>query len=163
MDYTLEPMTDEHRKPVIDIYNHFARQGFAAYPEEAVGYAVFDRFLDIAKGYPSAVARTADGRVVGFGFLHAFLPADTFHRTAEVTYFILPEHTRKGIGEKMLDAFMDEARKIGVDNLLANVSSRNEASLEFHRKHGFVECGRFAQVGRKFGQDFDVVWLQKKI
>jgi phosphinothricin acetyltransferase len=46
-------------------------------------------------------------------------------------------------------------------SLLANVSSRNEASLNFHLKNGFVECGRFKDVGTKFGEYFDVVWLQK--
>jgi len=25
------------------------------------------------------------------------------------------------------------------------------------------ECGRFLKVGRKFGEDFDAVWLQKRL
>jgi L-amino acid N-acyltransferase YncA len=163
MDYRFESMTPDHRKPVIDIYNHYIEKSWAAYPDEPVGYALFDRFLDMTRGYPSLVVRTDSGEFVGFAFLRAFLPAATFRRTAEITYFILPEHTHRGLGEKILKRFEEDASKAGVDNLLASISSRNRFSLDFHGKHGFVECGRLRNVGRKFGEDFDVVWMQKMI
>jgi L-amino acid N-acyltransferase YncA len=163
MPHTLVPMTVEHRKEVIDIFNYFVENDWSAYPDQALGYAVYDRFLDMARGYPAFVALSENGAVAGFGFLHAFLPAGTFNRSAEVTYFIRPEHTRQGIGGMMLEAFEEGARRRGVDNLLASISSRNQASLDFHLRHGFVECGRMPAVGRKFGEDFDVVWMQKKI
>jgi L-amino acid N-acyltransferase YncA len=163
MNYSLEPMSPDHRKPVIDIYNHYIEKSWAAYPDEPVDYAIFDRFLDMTTGYPSLVVRTDSGEIVGFAFLRSFLPAATFSRTAEITYFILPEHTHRGLGERILERFEAEASKAGVDNLIASVSSRNRFSLEFHGKHGFVECGRLKNVGRKFGEDFDVVWMQKTI
>lgn len=163
MPYTFESMTAEHRKSVIDIFNHFVEHSFAAYPQEPLDYVRFDRFLDMAKGYPSAVVKTDSSGIVGFAFLHPFLPSATFKRTAEITYFLLPEHTRQGLGTTLLNRFTEEARRLGVDNLLANISSRNQISLDFHRNHGFVECGRFRDVGLKFGQTFDVVWMQKRI
>jgi L-amino acid N-acyltransferase YncA len=156
-------MTRDHRGPVIDIYNHFIEESWAAYPDEPVDYALFDRFLAMIRGYPSLVVRSESGEVVGFAFLHAFLPAGTFRRTAEITYFILPEHTRLGLGRRILERFQSEAARAGIDNLLASISSRNAPSIEFHRKNGFVECGRLRQVGLKFGEDFDVVWMQKRI
>jgi len=163
MNYSLEPMSPDHRKPVIDIYNHFIEKSWAAYPDEPVGYPLFDRFLDMVRGYPSLVVLTDTGEVVGFAFLRAFLPTATFRRTAEITYFIMPEHTRRGLGERILVRFEEAAEKAGVDNILASVSSRNRFSLDFHVKHGFAECGRLRSVGRKFGEDFDVVWMQKRI
>ena len=45
MTYTFESMTVEQRQAVIDIFNNFIMNGFAAYPEEPLGYALFDRFL----------------------------------------------------------------------------------------------------------------------
>jgi L-amino acid N-acyltransferase YncA len=163
MGYCFESMTPDHRKPVIDIYNHFIEKSWAAYPDEPVDYALFDRFMDMVRGYPSLVVRSESGEVVGFAFLRAFLPADTFRRTAEITYFILPEHTHHGLGRRILERFQKEAVKAGIDNLLASISSRNTLSIEFHRKNGFVECGRLQDVGQKFGEDFDVVWMQKRI
>ena len=56
-----------------------------------------------------------------------------------------------------------EASEKGINNILAGISSLNSASLAFHRKRGFQERGCFQRIGRKWGQDFDVVWMQKMI
>jgi L-amino acid N-acyltransferase YncA len=162
MDYTLETMTESHRQAVIDIFNHYIQNSFAAYPDQPVEYHFFDRFTEMSAGYPTAVVKT-EAKVVGFGFLRPFHPASTFRRTAEVTYFIMPEHTRRGLGTAMLDYFTEQAKKLGIDSILASVSSRNQVSLNFHVQKGFQECGRLPQVGRKFGQDVDVVWMQKRL
>jgi L-amino acid N-acyltransferase YncA len=50
-----------------------------------------------------------------------------------------------------------------VTTLAAPISSRNEQGIAFHLKHGFVEVGRFHQIGRKMGQLFDVVRMQKML
>ncbi|MEW6443821.1 MAG: N-acetyltransferase family protein [bacterium] len=164
MAYSFEPMSHLHRNAVIDIFNHFVTNSFAAFLEEPLPYEAFARFLEMARGYPSLVAREAGtGQVVGFAFLRAFHPAATFLRTAEVTNFILPEHTRKGIGSALLGRLIEAAPARGIDCLLAAISSQNEQSLCFHRKQGFRECGRFLTVGRKLGEDFDVVWMQLRL
>jgi L-amino acid N-acyltransferase YncA len=163
MTYELQSLVEADRTAVVRIFNYFVEHSFAAYPEEPVGDEFFDRVLTLSKGYPAVTVKTDAGDVVGFGFLRAFNLSGTFRRTAEVGYFILPEHTGRGIGEKMLSHFTREARAIGVDNLLASVSSLNEQSLHFHAKAGFERCGRFVAVGRKSGLDFDVVWFQKRL
>jgi phosphinothricin acetyltransferase len=157
---TLAEMTDEHRKAVIDIFNHYVVNSFAAYPADPVGYEFYDRFLDMTRGYPAVVARVDGETAVGFAFLHPYRAGSTFRRVAEVTYFIMPEHTGQGIGTTILEHLKLAAREQGIDTLLANISSRNEGSLRFHSKHGFEECGRFRRIGTKLGEDFDVVWMQ---
>ena len=163
MAYRLQALAENDRTAVVSIFNYFVQRSFAAYPEEPVGDEFFDRVRDMSKGYPAVTARTDDDKVAGFGFLRAFHPASTFSRTAEIAYFVLPEHTGQGVGSRMLSCFVEAARQIGVDNLLASVSSLNEQSLEFHRKSGFECCGRFPGVGRKAGRDFDVIWFQKRL
>lgn len=113
-------------------------------------------------GYPAYVVKH-QAEVVDFGALKPYLMPDTLARTAEVSYFILPGHTGQGLGARLLDTLIGEARARGVDNLLANVSSLNEGSLRFHERHGFVQVGRFPKVGRKWDQDFDLIWLQKAL
>ncbi len=163
MKYDLIPMTEAHREPVMRIFNHYVENSFAAYFDAPLPPAFFDRFLAMTQGYPALVALAETGEVAGFGFLHAYHPAPTFSRTAELSYFIAPEHMRRGIGGLMLARFVAAARGMGVDNLLASISSRNVESLAFHTKHGFVEAGRLRAVGRKCGEDFDVVWMQRRI
>lgn len=163
MDYSLEPMSAAHREAVIDIFNHFIRHSHAAFLADPVDYAFFDWFLKISRGYPALVVRDAAGQVVGFSFLRPHHTADTLRRAAEVTYFILPDHTRQGLGTAILELFVEQAGPLGIDTLLAAISSKNQESLKFHQKNGFREVGRFARIGRKFGEDFDVVWLQKRL
>ncbi len=162
-EVTFEPMAEGHGRAVIDIFNHFITHGFAAYPDQPVPYEFFDRFLQITQGSPAFVAKVASGQVVGFGFLRPFHPADTLRRTAELTYFLSPEFTKRGIGTALLNRLIEEAIPLGVDSLVASISSRNEASIAFHRKNGFRECGRFQRAGRKNGEDFDIVWMQRHI
>ncbi len=163
MKYVLERLSERHRKPVIDIFNSFVKSGFAAYPDTEVEYRFFDRLLEMTRGYPAVAAKDATGRIVGFGLLRPFHFAATFKRAAEVSYFLLPETTRQGLGTTILAMFVAEARKMGIDSILASISSRNVESIDFHVKRGFVECGKFKKIGRKFGQDFDVVWMQKRL
>ena len=161
--YTLERMTDAHGKPVIDIFNYYIEHSFAAFCEQPLPYEYYAALLERIGTLPSCIAKDEAGAVVGFSFLRPYHPAPTLRRTAEIGYFIHPEHTRKGLGGQILDYLMGEARQRGIDNFVASISSRNEPSLAFHRAHGFAECGRFKAVGRKNGCDFDVVWMQRKI
>lgn len=163
MDYSFEEMTAIHRQAVIDIFNYFIKHSYAAFPEKKVGLDFFDRFLEMSPGYPKMVVKASDGEIIGFGAMRPHHFADSFQRTAELSYFLLPTYTRRGIGTSLLQLFIREARQKGIDSLLANISSRNEESLSFHLKNGFRECGRFLRVGRKFGEDFDTVWMQKLV
>ncbi len=163
MDYSLETLSASHRQPVIDIFNYFIRNSHAAFLDEPVDYHFFDHLLKLSRGYPALVVKDAAQQVVGFAFLRPHYSEYTFRRAAEITYFILPEHTRQGLGSAILELFMEQAEALGIDTILACVSSKNPESLNFHQKNGFRECGRFAKIGRKFGEDFDVVWLQKRL
>jgi phosphinothricin acetyltransferase len=163
MGYSLEEMNADHRREVIDNFNYYITQTLAAFPDEPVSYDFFDRFLELSSGYPAVVVKAETGEVVGFGFLRAYHSARTFARTAEIAYFIRPEHTRQGLGTAMLEHLMKRARKQGIDSLLASIYCHNEASVSFHQKNGFRQCGRLLRAGRKFDQDLDVVWMQKHL
>ncbi|MDQ7821633.1 MAG: N-acetyltransferase family protein [Candidatus Eremiobacteraeota bacterium] len=163
MEFTFEPLSEKNRKAVIDIFNYFVEESFAAYPEHRVDYDFFDVFLKMSEVYPGIAICDDIGATVGFALLRPYHPASTFTRTAEIGYFILPSFTGKGAGTKALHYLVREAEALGVDTIVASISSRNEESIRFHLKNGFTECGRLRRVGRKFGEDFDVVWMQKRI
>jgi phosphinothricin acetyltransferase len=156
-------MAENDREAVVDIFNHYVEKSFAAYPEQKMPSEFFDFLLEVTQGYPAIVVKDRDAgeAVVGFGFMRAYHHIETLRRTAEIAYFIRPEYTRKGLGHSIIEHFIQEAQSCGVDSLLANISSLNEQSLSFHKKMGFEQCGRFRRVGRKFGKDFDVIWMQK--
>jgi len=163
MEYRIRDAADGDARAVTDVLNSFVEDSFAAYNATPVPAEFFTKIRQLAEGYPFYVVEAESGDVIGFAMLRRHHPADTFDRTAELTYFLLPEHTRRGLGTRLLTVLMERAVELGIDQVLASVSSLNEQSLQFHRKHGFVECGRFREVGRKLGRDFDVVWFQKSL
>jgi phosphinothricin acetyltransferase len=63
----------------------------------------------------------------------------------------------------LLEALVDEARRLGKHVLIAGVAADNNASIRLHLRHGFVETGRMPEVGIKFGRWLDLVFLQKTL
>ncbi len=161
-NFLIRNAVDEDRDQILAVFNHYVKESFAAYPDRSLDGTFFDFMKTIVYGDAFFVLETPQKRIAGFGFLKKYHPYPAFKRTAETGYFILPEFTRKGLGTRLLEALEKEARALGVRTLLANVSSFNPQSLAFHQKHGFRECGRFKKIVRKFGQDIDIVWMQKE-
>lgn len=157
---TIRPVTGADREAVIDIFNHYITTSFAAYPDKPVPPAFFNA---LCEGIHAFLVIENDGEVLGFGMLKSFIPFATFARTATVTTFIAPSHRHQGYGTVMMEAMIREARKKRIVMLLANISSKNTESLTFHKKHEFFECGRMYEVGFKFNELFDIVWMQKDL
>lgn len=163
MEYSIGPMSTEDCESVMDIFNFYVENTFAAYPEDRLPYQAFDMFLKMSDGFPSGTIKDQNGKIVGFGMLRSHNPMPTFSQTAEVTYFIHPDHTGKGLGKMLLDSLEKGAIDKGITTILANISSNNPNSIRFHEKNGFIECGRFRRVGRKMGEEFDTVWMQRML
>ena len=163
MEYSLSEIANEDREEIIDIFNYYVENSFAAFPENRLPYQAFDMLLQMSKGFPTGSIKDKNGMIVGFGMLRAHNPMPAFSQTAEVTYFIHPDHTGKGLGKILLEFLEREGRERGITTLLANISSLNAGSINFHKKNGFIERGRFKEVGKKNGQLFDTVWMQKTL
>lgn len=161
MQYRLREAADSDGASVMEVFNHFVENSFAAYPERKVPEAYFAALRTPGDRYPLLLAETPGGSVVGFGMLRQHHRAEAFNRTAEIGYFIREDHCGKGIGRQFLARLEQAGREKGIGVLLANISSLNEKSLRFHQRNGFTECGRFRKIGTKFGREFDVVWMQK--
>ncbi|RJX21568.1 MAG: N-acetyltransferase [Ammonifex sp.] len=163
MDFRIRKLSEGDRTAVVDIFNHFVEYSFAAYPAKKVGYGFFEYLKETARGDSFYVIESPEAQVIGFGLLRKYHGGSIFHRAAELAYFIMPAYGNRGLGTKLLTALLSDATKMGVETVLASISSLNAASLNFHRKNGFAECGRFKRVGKKNGRDFDVIWMQRFI
>ena len=61
----------------------------------------------------------------------------------------------------MLEALLEGGRKRKIHAIVGAIDSQNEVSLKLHAKYGFMEAGVFLEVGCKFGEWRDVVYLQR--
>lgn len=83
-----------------------------------------------------------DGAVVGFAICEreeGRSPTWEWPRDflAIVDFVVLPEHRGKGVGERLLEAAEEEARRLGVAALDLNVAAPNEGARRFYERHGF--------------------------
>jgi phosphinothricin acetyltransferase len=134
----------------------------AAYREHEVEPDYFLGFLEVGKTHPGYAIVDEAENVIGFCMLKPHIALSTFSQTAEIMYFIDPEFTGRGVGSAALARLERDAKDMGITKILASISSENEGSQNFHRKNGFVEYGRFPDIGKKFGRRFGVIWMGKE-
>ena len=161
--YRYTPIQDTDGEAIIEIFNYYILHSDAAFPEEEVPVSFFEMMRPFIIRYPSVAVRDESGACIGFGMLRPHNPMPAFDHTSEISYFIRQDHTGEGIGKAMLSYLEEGGRKQGINRILAPISSRNEGSIRFHQKAGFVECGRFHKVGKKRGVLFDTVWMEKEL
>lgn len=161
MKTVIRPVVDTDWDPIVGIFNHFVVESFAAYLAEPVDPSFLRDRQEANPTFPFVVAENENG-VVGFAFISPFHSASSMRHTATLTYFLHPETTGQGIGTALLAHLLESGRHLGITNFLAHISSLNSGSIRFHLKHGFIECGRFINVGIKKGTPFDMVWMQKQ-
>ncbi len=157
------PLGKDDAPQVMHIFNYYVEHSDAAFFEDLVPEPFYFKMLELLGSYPSAVIRTTNGRIVGFGMVRLHNPLPVFRHTGEITYFIDPEFTGRGLGGKLLMHLEEKAREYGITCILAQISSKNYGSISFHKKHGFVESGRLTKIGKKHGEFFDIIWMQKAI
>ena len=162
MAYTLRDLTMHDRGAVLEIYNHYITHSFAAYREDVVGEETIGGMMASQGALPALAVLDGD-ELVGFGLLVPHKEIPTFAHAANLICFLRQEATGGGVGRLLLAQLEERGRCAGVTTILSSISSRNPASLRFHEKNGFRQCGRFVGVGIKHGQPFDTVWMQKDL
>jgi L-amino acid N-acyltransferase YncA len=161
MNALIRPVSEPDWNPITAIFNYFVTESFAAYPNQPVDAAFFRDRHAAHPMFPFVVAEI-EGEVVGFAYLSPFHPVPTMRQTANLTYFLHPEFTGRGIGATLLEHLLEAGKTLSITNFMAHVSSLNPGSVRFHLAHGFTYCVRFLIVGVKNGRSFDMVWLQKQ-
>ena len=121
MDIQLAPLTPADGRAVVDLFNYYVAHSFAAFPEDPVPYAFFDRLLEAARNLPTVAARAPDGRLLGFALLRPHSPWPTSSHVAEITYFIAPDSTGQGLGSRMLADLETRGRALGIRTILAAI------------------------------------------
>lgn len=159
--FIIRPFRQEDSEAVIDILNYFFDHTFAAFPDRRVEHNFIEFIKLSVHDYPFYFVKSDTGEDVGFAYIHPYDLSSVFDRVAEFTIFILPLYGGNGLGSKLMELLVENARQMGIESLLACISAVNEDSIKYHTAQGFAKCGRFEKVGLKKGKVFDIVWMQK--
>jgi ribosomal protein S18 acetylase RimI-like enzyme len=112
---------------------------------------------NVKSGHPQFVAE-ADGRIVGWcDAIPGIASAGTAH-VGHLGMGVLDEFRGQKIGQRLLEATIEMAQRIGIEKIELSVYSANAPAISLYRKMGFVEEGRKRQ-GRLVDGVYDDVLL----
>jgi phosphinothricin acetyltransferase len=99
--------------------------------------------------------------IVGYCTLMQWKKQQAYRHTAEVSIYLKPDFTAKGIGSHALNYLEKIAEQNDIRTLIAGCCAENTSSIKLFEKNKFVQCAYFKQVGFKFGRYLDTLYLQK--
>src|SRR5688572_15836915 len=97
---------------------------------------------------------------VGFAYLSIYRPRVGYRYTRESTVYVDPRYHRRGLGRRLMEPLIEEARRLELHVLLGVIEAGNTASIELHRALGYEEASRLRDVGRKFDRWLDSVTME---
>ena len=102
-----------------------------------------------------------DLQIVGYAALNRWSERSGYGQTVESCFYVHSTQRGQGIGRKLKEAIMGEARRLGFHTIIARVAEGSNESLHLNESTGFVYVGTLREVGRKFGKLIDVHIMQK--
>ena len=99
-------------------------------------------------------------RLLGWSALGSFRDAYTNAGVLEDSIYVHKDYHRQGVGSQLLQALIDAAQHSGLRSILANISADQTPSIQLHKKFGFQQVAHLRDVGQKFEQRFDAIYLQ---
>ncbi len=113
----------------------------------------------IQDGMPVIVAEH-DKEVIGYGSYNIFKPKIGYRFSVEHSIYLDDKSRGIGVGGKLLKSLIQRARESGLHTMIGVIDASNRGSIEFHKKFGFIEKGYLREVGYKFDQWLDAVFMQ---
>jgi phosphinothricin acetyltransferase len=162
-EVTYVPFGEEHLDAALAIYNHYIATSTATFHIVPRTRETFRRevFFDDPRYGTTAILEAATGALVGYCLLKPLGEREAYRPSAEVSIYLHPDWTRRGIGRHAMTLLEEKARAAGFHALVAAICGENDVSIRLMESLGYVQVGRLREVGRKHGRWLDVVDCEK--
>ena len=145
------------------IYNHYVLHSTCTYQEEPSTADEREAwFAGHGPLHPVTVAEV-EGELVGWGSLSRFHARSAYRHTVENSVYVRHDLHRRGIGRVLLADLIERARGARHHTIMALIDADQPASVALHRAFGFEPAAHLKEVGFKFGQWRDVVYMQRMV
>ena len=148
---------------IADIYNEAVLTTTATFDTEPKGEEERTQWLQSHDDRHPILVAEVNGAVVGWASLTQWSDRAAYADTAESSFYVHSTHRGRGIGRRLKQAIVDEARRLGYHTLIARITEGSAESLHLNESAGYVRVGTLKEVGRKFGRLLDVHILQKML
>ena len=148
---------------IAEIYNEAVLTTTATFDIEAKSVEERQHWLQSHDSRHPILVAVIGGQVVGWASLTRWSERAAYNDTAETSFYVHAKYRGRGIGRKLKQAIIEEARRLHYHTLIALVAEGADASIHLNESAGFVHVGTLKQVGHKFNKRLDVHILQKML
>lgn len=162
-DFRIRPAVRSDLPRLTEIYNYYIVNTPVTFDVES--YTVERReswFLHFGRaGRHRLLVAEQDGVVVGYAGTTRFRPKPAYDTTVETSIYCAAEAVGRGIGRRLYTELFAALKGEDIHRFVAGYVLPNVASEALHRQFGFKRVGVFHENGRKFGQYWDVCWVER--
>jgi L-amino acid N-acyltransferase YncA len=109
------------------------------------------------ESHPLLVMTNDSGAIMGWGSVSVFYGRIAYQHTAEISVYIAPEFSRKGVGKALTQEIIQRCPSLRIYTLLAYIFGHNEPSVALFEKFGFVKWGHLPNIAELDGIERDLV------
>jgi len=110
--------------------------------------------------YPVIGVVSPEGNLMGFGSYGVFRAWPAYKYTVEHSIYVEASCRGRGLGKRLLQEVIVNARAQNYHVLVGGIDSQNAASIRLHQRFGFRQAGSLHQVGFKFGRWLDLEFYE---
>lgn len=172
----IRPATPDDGERLAAIYRPYVEETAITFEYEAPSAEEFkSRIAHTLERYPYLVAQEIDdpAHLLGYAYAGVYHGRATYSWSVETSIYVAQTDRGRGLGRALHAELEDELKEMGIQNMYACITALPEdrtedpylgdASIRFHERLGYALCARFARCGYKFGQWYDVVWMERMI
>lgn len=146
---------------MLAIYEYYVKETAVSFEYEVPTVAEFTRRLEEHKAVYPWLVWEEEGEILGYAYAGRAFERAAYSWNAEISCYLKVKG--KGMGRKLYSVIEEILRQQGVRKVYAVVTSANEPSVAFHKAVGYTEVLTYKDVGYKFGNWYDVIWLEKQL
>ncbi len=146
---------------VKEIYDYYILNSTATFHIDKVSVQALKETIPVGHPRYKSYLIKYNGNTCGYCYISQYKDRKAYDRTAEVTVYLKPEFTGKGIGKLALKKLEDTARHQDISVLVGIIAGDNGQSIRLFERCGYEKCAHFRKVGEKFDKILDVVAFQK--
>lgn len=163
MNIKLIDLKESDLKTVKEIYDYYIVNSTATFHTDLITIEELESIIPIAHPKYKSFLIDYEGETCGYCYISQYKKRQAYDRTAEITIYLKPNFSGKGIGKEAMRLLETIAKDNGISVLIGIISGDNQVSIGLFEKCGYEKCAHFKQVGEKFNQLLDVVAYQKII
>ena len=167
---TIRMATKADAKEILEIYAPYVKDTAISFEYDVPTVEEFaERIESTLRKYPY-LAAIENNHIIGYAYASPFKTRVAYDWAVETTVYISWNYQGKGAGKKLYMALEEILKRQNILNLNACIAytAAEDAYLTnnsayFHERLGYKKAAHFTKCGYKFGNWYDMIWMEKLI